>query len=930
MAKKISAHYISGTHWDREWYRPFEEYRFLLVDLMDSLLDLMETNQAFRYFQLDGQTCMLEDYLDMRPENRDRLASLIRNGRILIGPWFTMPDLFCPDGESLIRNLLLGNRIAREWGVDPMSVGFTCDMFGHPSQMPQIFAGFGIRDVVLGRGTNESTTDMFFHWTAPDGTDVLVFKLEDKVGYGAFAVPRSILEADGKNLHAASRDKAKAEMEEDEAETEENEQKFREKLADYIDHEGERANLPVVPIMDNMDHMPPAENVELYLRLIAEACPQVDVKHSTLPELFAEARKLAETAAQIQKRTGELREPAKERCGFLYLIPNCVSSRVRMKQAGDAAASLLQHWADPMFALGTVESPETAEMRPFLDQAWKNVLLNHAHDSVCGCSIDQVHRDMMYRFDQSRILSEQLRNRVFAALTRNSANIANSEDEFTLTLFNPMPVDRNESVEFDVDLPLDYPASFHEGFRTQEIKAFILETGDGEDVPYQRLRFKPVTSERSKVAKYCFDGDGPMTRYTVAATLNLPAFGFISLRVKPVNHAVRTVGTLRTAPTAAENEFLAVKVNPNGTIDLTDKKSGEVYRDLLTFEDRSEIGDGWFHGESVNDEAVVSTCSTSRVSVVHDGPEQVTFRIQTTLELAKQYDLNREAPSTQTVLVRLSSDVTLRRGADALDVVTTLQNNAEDHRLQLLLPTDAINAKTYVAHIAFDMIERSIQLAPETRTWSEMEITEKPFESLQAVGDKRRGLAFISGGGLHEGGVRDDQRRTMQVTLLRSFRKTVATQGEQDGLEQGEIVYRYALMPYGNQLPAAKALRYAMKLQSGLIKRQTGRISSGYPEMSGEQPATRSFMRQSGSGEVVLSAAKPAESGDGRMVLRLWNPTEKREKTKIEFWRSVKKAELLRLDETPETGGDLKLDVGENSVAITLPGKKIATVAVTV
>ena len=130
---KYFAHYISGTHWDREWYRPFQEYRVLLVRLVDGLLDLMEAERDFRYFQLDGQTCVLQDYLEIRPENRGRLEKLIRSGRILIGPWFTMPDLFCVGDEALVRNLLLGRRISREWGVDPMPVGFICDMFGHPS-----------------------------------------------------------------------------------------------------------------------------------------------------------------------------------------------------------------------------------------------------------------------------------------------------------------------------------------------------------------------------------------------------------------------------------------------------------------------------------------------------------------------------------------------------------------------------------------------------------------------------------------------------------------------------------------------------------------------------------------------------------------------------------------------------------------------------
>ena len=183
---RYRAHYISGTHWDREWYRPFQEFRMLLVELMDGLLDLLETDAAFRFFHLDGQTCILDDYLRIRPEHKDRLAALIGSGRILIGPWFTMPDLFCVGAEALIRNLLLGAGICREWGVAPLPVAYTCDMFGHPSQMPAIYAGFGLRHCVLGRGTNESTTPAFFEWEAASGARVFCFKLQDSMGYGAF------------------------------------------------------------------------------------------------------------------------------------------------------------------------------------------------------------------------------------------------------------------------------------------------------------------------------------------------------------------------------------------------------------------------------------------------------------------------------------------------------------------------------------------------------------------------------------------------------------------------------------------------------------------------------------------------------------------------------------------------------------------------
>lgn len=903
-AMKYAAHYISGTHWDREWYRPFQEYRILLVKLIDELLDLMESNRDFRYFQLDGQTCVLDDYLEIRPENRARLARLISERRILIGPWYTMPDLFCVGDEALIRNLLLGQRICREWQTAPMPVGFICDMFGHPSQMPQIFAGFALHDVVLGRGTNEHTTPMFFHWEAPDGSRAFVYKLQDRQGYGAFALPRAILENPdteaGKQLPGYGQFKAELQAAAGDPTrlTAIQERWVRQVLAEYINHETARCNGQTVAVMDSMDHIPPAGDVARYLRLIREACPDVSPEHSTLPAFFAAARR---SAVEVPRRRGELREPSRSRSPYLWLIPNCVSARVRLKQANDACQNLLEKWVEPLVVMVEAQ-PAAAQSnlpwRNYLQVAWKQLLTNHAHDSICGCSIDQVHRDMQQRYDAVRVMGEQLRAQALGALTASCADLARDTDELTLTVVNPLPFERDEVVTFDVDLPTNYAAEFKDGFHTQPLKAFVFEDADGNAVPYQRLRFVPETSERSRFAQFCFINNGSFSRYTVAARLRLPAAGFTSLRVRPVDHAVRVMGTLRSGPTAAENEFLAVAIEANGTLTLNDKTTGQTYTGLLTFEDRSEVGDGWFHGHSLNDEVILSSASPAQVSVLHEGPDLVAFRVVVRLSVPHRYDPARERPSAERVPLDIASVITLRRGARVIEVETTVDNQATDHRLRVLCPTDATAATTFLAHTPFDLVERPIALDPQTAEWQEAEIAEKPFLGFQSVGHGKRGLAFLSAGGLHEGGVVDDQRRTLQVTLLRSFRKTVGTAGEVDGLEQGQIHYRYALMPFAGELPRATALGELARLQTGVLTRQTGARPSGFPPMTGKARPQHSFARLT-KGQLVLAALKPRDDGPG-FVMRLWNPTGTSQTETIHLTQPVAKVERLTLAEKPD------------------------------
>ncbi len=146
---------IPHTHWDREWYATFQQFRIRLVHLIDDLVDLLERDPAYRHFNLDAQTVVLQDYLEIRPEKREILQKLIRERRLGVGPWYVLPDEFLVSGESLVRNLLLGHRLASDFG-HVQKVGYIPDTFGHISQLPQILQGFGIPFAMHFRGLDES------------------------------------------------------------------------------------------------------------------------------------------------------------------------------------------------------------------------------------------------------------------------------------------------------------------------------------------------------------------------------------------------------------------------------------------------------------------------------------------------------------------------------------------------------------------------------------------------------------------------------------------------------------------------------------------------------------------------------------------------------------------------------------------------------
>ena len=152
-------HIIPHTHWDREWYMSFEEHRYHLVELLDTLIETMEQNPDYRYFHLDGQMIVLDDYLEIKPYMRERLLRLIRDGRIQVGPFYMLQDEFLISGEANVRNVLYGFKKSREYGVEPVKIGYFPDTFGNISQMPQILNGFDIYEAVVGRGLNEMSAD---------------------------------------------------------------------------------------------------------------------------------------------------------------------------------------------------------------------------------------------------------------------------------------------------------------------------------------------------------------------------------------------------------------------------------------------------------------------------------------------------------------------------------------------------------------------------------------------------------------------------------------------------------------------------------------------------------------------------------------------------------------------------------------------------
>lgn len=820
--KNFDIFYFSGTHWDREWYQPFQGFRLRLVRMLDELIDYLEKNNDFGVFHLDGQTIVLEDYLEVRPEQRLRLEKLIKDGRIMIGPWYCMPDENLVSGESLVRNLVLGTKQSKQWGTKAWGVGYLCDTFGHIAQMPQLLKGIGIQYAFLGRGTNQHTTPPFFNWNSPNGDSVLTYKQPDRSGYGSFS-----MEVIGQ---LAREEELAADSDE-----------FAAKASQYIHGEKERANVPVIFVSDAMDHEPMHPQTPAYIERLKQLYPKDTLHHTDLVKAF---EKVEASGVQLPIKAGELTEPAKLPGPHLHLLTGVLSSRYSIKKRNDQAQSLLESWLEPVLLL--LQNNNISYPAAYRHIAWKHLLQNHPHDSICGCSIDRVHQDMQYRFSQVEEICESILNEGEYALS-GGRHILHGEAEEYISMLCPLPYEAEDTVEITIPFAPDYP-KWHEPFGYEEICAFRLIDGEGNEVPYAIRKIAPNSNLRvvgDKLVK--------TDLYTVILRIKRVGLGLTSLKVVPSEKPVRYMGTLAHDYTL-ENKYVKVQVQSNGRLTIVDKKTGSSYRNLLGLCDDGEIGDGWNSARPAVDKCVTGDQLES-VSITVSNPYYSELQVKRVMRIPVAMDGNMRS-SAET---KLAVTFTIGLGADDrdVDVRVKVENQSQDHRLRLVMPTD-VETVVYDANQAFAFVQRKTGVDIATHDWKEKSLLEKAMGGIISVRNNNGcGIAFVSDFGLHEGGVDCDDRTTVFVTLMRGFRKTHTTNGEVCGQELGESTYRFRLCPMDENRQLTELQRVQSSMRTGVRSFVTTR--------NVEQTL---FAIE---GNVCVSACKPADDGSGDMIVRIYN-----------------------------------------------------------
>jgi len=907
---KWNYHVISNTHWDREWRYPFQTYRMDLVDMMDRLLHILEKDNRYHSYLLDSQTVILEDYLEIRPENEEKIKEFVKEGRIQIGPWYTLPDEWGCPGEALVRNLLIGHKVAKQFGK-VMKVGYTPFSNGQISQMPQLYRGFDINSCFFYRGIGKHIAPSDFIWEGPDGSQLFGFRFGDYARYNYYylvyrpcLVGRSLREREYEwtpeelPYHVAVEQSQDRQYRWLNQQLKVHEENLPEALQKVFKETSKEAQTKQLLYMMGHDHSFPASEecdlIESAQKFLDDS--REKILHSDLEQYMEAFEKEADNLPVI---TGEMRHTLKEGL-WTTLMANILSSRLYLKQMNCRVNTKVLHESEPLAALAWLTGAEYPAR--YFELAWKKLLINQAHDAIGGCSVDRVHDEMIPRWTEVDSLSDEICRRSMAHILKTIDGSAIDPSHYQLTVFNSLTFNRNEGAECIIDIPV----------RDGKSNAFSVETAEGEPVPYQILH----QEEYQATIEGGYELSLPFTvqRFRTRLYLeDIPSLGYKTYAIKPSDSQPEVPGDLVKTSREMENEFYQVKVNPDGTLWLREKATGRTFDRLCYLEDTAEFGDPWNRISVKNEEPVYSyNCEEPRVSIEHRGPLQGTLRIDLDFYVpAQKRAENKRTP--QTVALPVTIFVTLLEHSPTLDIQIELENRAKDHRLRVLFPSGIKNAERSFAEGQFDVLSRPIEVPP-AEDWIEPPYPTHPMWNFVDMSDGEEGFAVINDG-LTEYEVIDDTLRTVAITLLRAFGKFTFERPTPKAQCPGKHVYNFSLYPHSGYWHQTDIFQVKEKK---LVPLQA--IESA--PTKGTEETTRSLLSFA-SDNVVCSAIKQSEDGN-TLLVRLFNPHSSSQKDTLKSFYPLQEAQLLSLEEKPLKKLAIK---NQKEVALEFSPKKILTVA---
>ncbi|MCL2013392.1 MAG: glycosyl hydrolase-related protein [Oscillospiraceae bacterium] len=936
MGKKYQMHVVSGTHWDREWRHTAEQSKLRLVDLMDNIINVLDTVPEYKCFCVDGGMIVLEDYLDIRPEKKEKLAELIKSGRMIVVNWYTLPETNTVAPESLIRNLLLGHRMSSEFGGG-MKSGYTATSYGQHSQMPQLYQGFGIDTAIFYRGTNKHMPKLpLFKWEGSDGSTLDTLRTFDEVtrtNWFFYVHQPVVLGKPSKDLgytydrahepaHPADMglyDKAFVALVED---FDFNHDPAVLKAA--IKEAADQA-MPYV-IKDQLLALNMEDNDEPYKylpKLISElnaVSDDIEFVQMSLDDYMDTIRD-ALPESEMHRHKGELRYTTSEIGAFNALLGATHSSRIKIKLFNEIVENNLINLAEPLAAVAWRLGKEYP--RTNLDRAWSALLKNHAHDSICGAAVDLAHEDMMYNFSIAKTVAEEVVSRSMISIFSNLDTAKDFKDsDHVITLFNTQPFARKSVMPLVLDIPKAQKKSKSVdtgvgGTATGDLFYDIVDK-DGNIIKYEELSREDVLIgiEReldTKAIKF------PAKRLRLLIDAEVPAMGYASyaLRIRPANIVhhpeigsnrpliARDGGTL-------ENENIKVKINQNGTFSMLDKNTGHLMENMHYFTDSGEVGSAHVSVKPTRNHVVTSHGCQATITMMETNELRGVFKIELTLRVPGAATIDEGDRTREYKNIPITTKLSLEKGAKYLSINTKLRNEARDHKLWVNFPS-GIKTDWAVSESAWDVAKRTVKHTINLDN-AEQFFAFQPMQTFVDLSGENKGLAFMSKG-LREYEIQDDENRTISITLLRTQRAYMTANANMNVEELdkhtgqhsfGDLEYNYALYPHSGDWRTGEVLTTAYDYKVD-IKAVQG------VSRAGSLPSAASFLKlDSDPGDIMVSAVKQAENGDG-LIVRLWNSTEREINVTAESLLPVTSVSKLRMDESVKEA-DIAVDGGKFTV----------------
>lgn len=879
--EKIKIPVISTTHWDREWRFSFQQTRSMLVELMDNLIDILQGNPEFKHYHLDAQSVILEDYLDIRPEKFKILKQLIKSRRILVGPWYTLPDFNSIDGESIIRNLLMGHRIANKFG-NVMKVGYCPTGFGNISQMPQIFNGFDLDVILFYRGVDRSKLKKEFLWKAPDGSKLIAYTFTPEFGRMPLfhRVASNVFRSKDfyDREHKWDSDEGAYRLQDQKSwkdiyfhnqpHESFNLNELRKNLDELVTTELKNSAMQTFLLVDGVDSTEPQPMLPKLINEMNNISEDFIFYHSSLYDFAEKLRQIP--LESLQTYCGPMLSSAKYGVQ-VNLMGSAISSRIYLKQENYKNEQMLIKWAEPFSVFSSWMGGEYPEH--YFDIAWKYLLWNQSHDSIAGCSQDIVHEDMMYYFRQSIEIADVNTQKSLQNIAANINAKKFNKDSVLLVVYNPLSFHRTEIVTVDVDMPTE-----------KNCNSIKILDDKGNFVPIQ-FNDIPVNNNvlihRAKDVPCYYRTKRIPIQFQA---INIPPFGYKVFSVLPEKkNATILAENLHTK--MLQNEYILVKVNSDGTFDLKDKRTGCTFTRLNQFEDSGEVGDAYIRKVPLNNTMVYKPIGKPKINIRHG---ELTEIATIKFKIAVPAESDAENRSKRKVLIEIETSATVQKGCPWVAFKTKVNNLAKDHRLRVLFPSN-ISADKSFSGASFDFYENPVRPI-DTNGWFESGYTTHPQKHFCGLRNNGKGLAIFNKG-LPEYEIINNSEMSIALTLLRCHKvyipKIKKIDSNQRGAQcLGNYEFEYAVFPFKDETNVS-ILKTSLEYQSNFKVAQSAR-------QRGKMPLTMSFINI----DLPLLITSVKKTNDrNTFVVRIYNPTDKNNEAELKFFNYISNAWYVNLDE---------------------------------